>query len=153
MSILSNLLLVASLGALSLTACTEESQCQGEECQPELIRIEVEVIGSGTVVVEGDEEVRCTGEQGLCSFSYLRGTDLIVYAEDSSSGGSDSQDACEGELPCYINLESGQVVVASFQDEGAGKPTKPIIIVEPIPSWYREYAQQSIDPATVASAE
>lgn len=160
MSLLSNLLLVASLAALSLAACTGENKCSSDECLSEteaetepsssldLIRIVVEADGAGTVVVEGDETVRCTGDQRFCSFLYVRGTDLVVYAEDSSTGGFQLQDGCEGVAPCSINLDSDQVVVASFH-EGM----RPTIIVEPIPSWYRDYAQRTIEPATVASAE
>jgi hypothetical protein len=122
MSLLSNLLLVVSLAALSLAACTGEADCADEQCQvdsdgetrpsdaPDLIRIEIEIDGAGTVMVDSGESVTCTGDQGLCSFSYARGTELAIFAEGDFS----FQDDCTGSDPCTITLDTDKVVVANF---------------------------------------
>ncbi len=138
MNLLTHLFFVASLAALSLAACTGESECASEQCSadsytddksdtqaddgPNLIRMEIEVVGTGMVVFDdpnsdGSDAVSCTSDQGLCSFSYARGTTLAVYAEGGFDGTAGWEDACQGQDFCTIVLDSDQVLVANFDDD------------------------------------
>ncbi len=130
MTLLNHLLLVASLAALSLAACTSDYECADSQCEldpqsddrsdneaegaEDLVRIEIEVVGTGTVIVDADEPLECTGDQGLCSFSYMRGTPVAIYAADELGENPSWEDACEGHGPCYITLDADEVVVADF---------------------------------------
>jgi hypothetical protein len=172
MTLLTHLLLVASLAALSLAACTDDHDCIDPQCEVnpqsddksdrpdgselDRVRIEIEVVGNGTVVVEADEMVRCTGDQGLCSFSYVRGTPLVIYAASASDKAPTWQDACVGQSTCAIILDSDEVVVASFDDSitgQAGEYDGPDIIVDPFPGWYKSNAQQDAVLPTSATQD
>jgi hypothetical protein len=153
MTLLSNLFLVATLAVFSLASCAGESPCEGDTCAtdpaaesaPDLIRVEIEVAGDGTVFVDGPESLRCTGDQGLCSFSFARGSEVVISASAAFAGDSDLQDACVGKTECAFTLLRDEIVIANFDDDMQGEPGADNIIIDPIPTWYRSYAQQSID--------
>lgn len=154
MTLVSHLLFVPTLAVLSLAACTGESPCPGQSCASdsanapdlELIRIEIEVDGDGLVFVDGPEALQCSGDQGLCSFSFARGTDLVIHADTAFAGDADWQDACVGRSHCYLTLDSDKVVVANFDDESsvqsryASELGEDNVVVDPLPHWTRGYA-------------
>jgi hypothetical protein len=121
----------------------------------DLVRIEIEVDGDGMVFVDGPEAVQCSGEQGLCSFSFARGTDLVIYADTAFSGDTDWQDACVGRSHCYLTLNSDEVVVANFDDESsvqakyASELGEDNVVVDPIPHWTRGYTEKMATEANM----
>jgi hypothetical protein len=130
MNLFHKFLLLGSLASLSLVACAQDYECADDQCQsdtrsdddssdesqPDLVRVEIEVVGDGDVFIEEPVAVRCSGDRGLCSFSYARGTELVFHADGVFTEELGWEDACEGFESCKITLDTDQVVVANFAD-------------------------------------
>lgn len=146
MNLFKNSLLLGSLAALSLVACaddysrSDEASDDQNDTSADLVRVEIEVVGDGEVFIEEPEVVRCTGDVGLCSFSYARGTQIVFHAEGVFTDELGWQDACEGFGPCKITLDHDQVVVANFMSSSSAgdpllrDPGEPEWIIDPVPT-------------------
>ncbi len=167
MTLLTHLLFVATVAVFSLAGCTGEDPCVDDTCaadtepetRPDLVRVEIEVLGNGTVFVDdGPETSICSGDQGLCSFSFPPGTDLVISSDTPFSGDSDWQDVCVGLVECHLTLDWDEVVVANFDDESlassqyANGLSEDSVIVDPIPEWNRHDSSQELQQSNRASA-
>lgn len=143
-----NNLLLSTLAGLGLLACsaepmeiaTSDDKSDTPSATGDLVRFQVEIVGEGQVAVLEPYVEVCTTEDGICTFTFERGTRVAIEAAGVVEAGDAPALDCTGPRICRLQLDENLTIVADFEFSGhriSGPrpfgflPGEPWIIIDP----------------------